>query len=218
MCGGEHLVLLPDRAVWWPARRTLIASDLHLGKSQTLRAGGSAVPAGVLGETLGRLDRLIASTGAERLLVVGDLLHAGVGLTAELVERVASWRRAFGGRVVVVPGNHDRALPRVAQAWGIEVAAELLAEDGLAFCHEPCEVEGAFVWAGHVHPAVTLAGGGDRVKLPCFVVGQGLGLLPAFTRFSAGGGQSLWEVGARILAIAEGSVVEVGLARVRAGV
>jgi hypothetical protein len=28
---GERLVLLPDRAAWWPAARTLFVADFHLG-------------------------------------------------------------------------------------------------------------------------------------------------------------------------------------------
>jgi len=204
----ERLVLLPDRAAWWPQRETLIVADLHLGKSQTLRAAGAAIPAGVLDETLGRLGRLIETTGAGRVVVVGDLLHAGVGLTADLVERVSAWRDGFEGGLVVVPGNHDRGLSRVAEAWRLEVTGEIWREGGLAFCHEPIVVDGAFCWSGHVHPAVSLAGGGDRVKLACFVVGRGTGLLPAFTRFAAGGGQGGFEPGARVLAIAQGRVLE----------
>lgn len=205
---GERLVLLPGRAAWWGARETLIVADLHLGKSQTLRAGGAAIPAGVLDETLARLSRLIEVTGAGRVVVVGDLLHAGVGLTVDLVERVSAWRDGFAGEFVVVPGNHDRAIGRVAERWRVQVTDAMWREGGLAFCHEPAGVEGAFCWSGHVHPAVHLAGGGDRVKLSCFVVGKQTGLLPAFTRFAAGGGQAGFEQGARVLAIADDCVIE----------
>lgn len=207
--GGERVVLLPERAAWWARRETLILADLHLGKSQTLRAAGAAIPSGVLDETLGRLDRAIERTGATRLLVVGDLLHAGVGLTADLVERVGRWRALFPGRLTVVPGNHDRSLASVAERWGAEIAEGVLKEDGLAFTHEPAAQPGLFTWAGHVHPAIRLSGGGDRVRLPCFVIGSELGLLPAFTRFAAGGGSGSFAPGARVLAIAEDRIIEV---------
>ena len=30
---GEQLVLLPERAIFWPDRATLVISDLHIGKA-----------------------------------------------------------------------------------------------------------------------------------------------------------------------------------------
>ena len=62
--GGEQLWLMPERAAWWPARRTLLVADLHLGKSETIRSFGAPIPSGVLDESLGRLSRAIARTGA----------------------------------------------------------------------------------------------------------------------------------------------------------
>ncbi|MCA9287472.1 MAG: ligase-associated DNA damage response endonuclease PdeM [Phycisphaerales bacterium] len=212
--GGERLWLMPERAVWWARCETLIVADFHLGKSQALRAGGSAVPAGVLDESLVRLGGAIARTGATRVLVVGDLLHAGVGLTPDLIDRVAAWRRKFPGRVVVVPGNHDRSLASVADAWGLEIAGDRLVEGPFAFVHDPATCEGVeagpgvrFTWCGHVHPGVWIRGGGDALKLACFAIGPRLGLLPAFTRFAAGGGWSRAD-GWRTIAIAEDRLIE----------
>ncbi|MEZ6232769.1 MAG: ligase-associated DNA damage response endonuclease PdeM [Phycisphaerales bacterium] len=212
---GERLWLMPERAVWWPRRETLIVADLHLGKSQALRAGGAAVPAGVLDESLARLTSAIERAGATRLLVVGDLLHAGIGLTPDLIDRVAAWRREFPGVVAVVPGNHDRSLARVRDAWGLEITDGIHVDAPLAFVHDPATCENAdalpgvgFTWCGHVHPAVRIRGGGDAVKLPCFAIGPRLGLLPAFTRFAAGGGWSRAS-GWRTIAIAEERLIEV---------
>ena len=33
----EALALLPECALWWPARSTLLAADAHFGKAATLR-------------------------------------------------------------------------------------------------------------------------------------------------------------------------------------
>jgi len=40
---GEELLLLPQRALWWPAQKTLLVADLHFGKAATLRAHGIPV-------------------------------------------------------------------------------------------------------------------------------------------------------------------------------
>ncbi len=49
----EPVVLLGDRAMYWPARSRLIIADLHLGKSHVFRQAGIAVP---LGQPAGRPD------------------------------------------------------------------------------------------------------------------------------------------------------------------
>lgn len=105
---GETLWLLPEGAVWWPAQRTLFAADLHLGKGAAFRAQGQAVPAGSSARTLARLEALMASHRAERLVVLGDFWHGAQGLTARLLDAVA----AFAQRVptVLVLGNHDRPI------------------------------------------------------------------------------------------------------------
>ncbi|MGC4034209.1 MAG: hypothetical protein QM754_21225 [Tepidisphaeraceae bacterium] len=35
--GGENFLPLPDRALFWPRLKTLIVSDLHVGKAAVFR-------------------------------------------------------------------------------------------------------------------------------------------------------------------------------------
>ena len=54
-----------------------------------------------------------------------------------------------------------------------------------ALCHYPQAVAGAFSLAGHVHPAMLLAGPGrERLRLPCFDIGPAGMVLPAFGDFT----------------------------------
>ncbi|MBZ0171464.1 MAG: DEAD/DEAH box helicase, partial [Phycisphaerales bacterium] len=69
----EQLDLLPERAVWWPARRTLLVADLHLGKPASFRSAGAPVPEQVTGADLARLSSLIKTQHAQRVIVLGDL-------------------------------------------------------------------------------------------------------------------------------------------------
>jgi DNA ligase-associated metallophosphoesterase len=183
--GGEPVELLPERAAWWPGERTLVVADLHLGKEHAFAAAGIGLPPNILDETLDRLARCIGLTGAERVVIAGDLLHAKVGTTERLIERVSAWRRTVAAELLLVPGNHDRAADQVVGAWGIEHRGPDLRLGPFRFVHEPDGgVPDAFTWAGHLHPAVRLVAGRDSVRLPCFCVGERVGILPAFTRFS----------------------------------
>ena len=76
---GEHLVLLPDRAIWIPERRMVIVADLHWGKAAAFRAAFVPVPTGTTARDLARLTRVLHETAATSLVVLGDLLHARAG-------------------------------------------------------------------------------------------------------------------------------------------
>lgn len=184
--GGIEFELLGARA----ARRagTLFVADLHLGKSEWLRAAGAPMCGGDAAEQLDRLDRLVAIAGVERVVVLGDLLHAPSGVTEALIESVARWRRAHDWSMSVVRGNHDRVLDDVAEAWALRVLQPGTVEDGLELVHDPADASRTRPWvAGHVHPAVRIGGAANSIKLPCFHLVGGLGLiLPAFSLFTGG--------------------------------
>jgi len=201
---------MPQRCVYWRDRNSLIAADLHLGKSEAMGVAGVPIPAGISERQLERLSSAIEATGASRVIVVGDLLHAPAGLTEGLIETVGEWRRRCPVEFVVVPGNHDRRLGDLADLWRLTVTGMELADGPFVFRHEPIGMpRGAgFWWFGHLHPAVHLRAGGDRLKLPCFHVGAGRAVLPAFSPFTAGG--SLPRVaGDRVFAAAGDRVIEV---------
>lgn len=201
------LELRPDRSLFWPAARTLIVSDLHWGKAESFQRMGIPMPGAVLENDLARLDRALDETGAERLLVLGDLVHAKVGLTPGLVRRIAAWRSERPLRLLLVRGNHDRSSGQLPESWRVEEVEELI-EGPFCFRHEPGELPGGYAWAGHLHPACTLRGRGDAIRLPCFVVGNRSGILPAFSEFT-GGSSPPRARGTRLFAVTGASVIEV---------
>ena len=193
---GETATLLPQRALFWAAESTLFVADLHLGKDGCFRAAGAPVPAGVLDETLTRLDTVVEATGAERVVVLGDLTHAPIGLTDDMVDEVAAWRRRSAFDFALVDGNHDRklrasGLADLARAWSMNLIDPGSRFGPFVLQHEPDIVDEAHALAGHLHPAVIVRGGGDAVKTPAFHVLNGPGdagvtILPAFSSFVAG--------------------------------
>lgn len=81
LLAGERVELLAERALHWPRARTLFVADVHLGKTAAFRAGGVPLPGGTTAADLARLSAVLAATCAERLVVLGDLLHAAAGRT-----------------------------------------------------------------------------------------------------------------------------------------
>ncbi len=181
--GGAELELLGSRAVYWPAQNTLLVADCHLGKAETFQSFGVGVPSGHL-QDLERLDELQQQTGATRLYVLGDLVHARSGLTEKLVGEVSLWRKTFPADITVVLGNHDSRAGGVPEVWGMTVVAEGHEVDGVKLYHHP-QAEGPCLY-GHLHPVVVVKSALDALRLPCFVLERERLLLPAFGTFTGG--------------------------------
>lgn len=206
---GEDVRLRSDPALYWPRRRTLYVADVHLGKAATFRAKAVPLPRGTTPENLRRLGAAVDAAGAERLVVLGDLLHAAEGTTERLVEAVAAWRRERDAlEVVLVPGNHDRTAGPLPDALGIRVADGPVADGPFVCRHAPEPDDRGYVLAGHRHPAVVLEGRGDRLRLPCFHLTDAVATLPAFGEFT--GGATVRPAPAdRLYAVADDAVVPV---------
>jgi len=209
--GGLPLRLLPQRAAFLPTERTLLIADAHIGKAGSFRSLGVPVPSGTTAQTLAVLDALIGVTGVARIVFLGDLLHSARGRAAATLDAVAQWRARHGRlALTLVRGNHDRHAGDPPAGWGVEVVDEPLRIGALALAHHPGPVEGAQVLAGHLHPCVVVGGRArERLRLPCFHFGAGVGVLPAFGAFT-GMHAVRPGPGDRVFAIAGDSVREVG--------
>jgi len=187
----EPLWLLAERAIYWPARQTLLVADVHIGKAASYRALGQPVPRGTTAATLERLDRVLAAFTVETLIVLGDFIHSRPGRAPATLALLQDWRERHAGlQIRLIRGNHDRHAGDPPSELGIEVVDEPLLLGPFALQHEPVAHSGFCVLAGHVHPVAILRGKArQRLRLPCFVIDEKVSLLPAFGEFTGG-----WEV------------------------
>ena len=184
--GGTLLRLLPQRAAYLPAHRALLVADAHIGKAVSFRRLGVPVPGGTTTETLTRLTEAVAATGAQHVIFLGDLLHSARARAPATWAAVAQWREAHADlQLTLVRGNHDGHAGDPPPEWGVHCVDEPLMLGSLALCHHPRPVPGAYVLAGHIHPAVVLGGrANQRLRLPCFHFGAEVGVLPAIGAFT----------------------------------
>jgi len=183
---GEELGLLPERAVWWERTRTLFIADPHFGKASTFRAAGIPVPELAHDADLLRLDSILAATAADRLVILGDFLHSRSGRTDSTMATLAEWRsRHTNLEIVLVPGNHDVRAGAPPADWGIACVSNPWPLPPFYCAHEPVEIAGSCVLAGHLHPSFQLherIGGG--IGGACFQFGVRVAVLPAFGSFT----------------------------------
>lgn len=210
---GERLRLRPERGVWLPEHATLLVADAHVGKAVSFRRLGVPVPRGTTTDALERLGALVDATGARRLVLLGDFLHSPRAHAASTLGALARWRAQRPSlALTLVRGNHDLRAGDPPAALGVECVDEPLRLGGLALCHHPQPVAGAYVLAGHWHPCVHVGGRArDRLRLPCYWFGDAarrpVGVLPAFGGFT--GMQPIErQVGDRVFAVTPERVVE----------
>ena len=177
---GAQLEALPSGALWWPERRILCVSDLHLGKAERIaRRGGTLLPPYDTAETLIRLRQVVEETQPREVICLGDSFD---DLEAERDlgdgARAALATMAAGRRWVWIAGNHDPGPVELGGSWVAEYVVRPLvfrhiAEEGSA----PGEV------SGHYHPKANVPGHRAR---PCLLVDARRAILPAFGAYTGG--------------------------------
>jgi len=214
--GGTAWRALPQLAAVWLEPRWLVVADAHLGKAATFRARGVPVPEGTTQANLARLTALVEATQPRRLVFLGDLLHAREA-HGQTMRHFALWRARHARLpMTLVEGNHDRHAGAPPPALDIEVVDEPWSVQGIALCHHPQAIAGRHAVAGHLHPCVRLHGAAnDTVRLPCFWQRPGLLMLPAFGEFTGGAPIARLD-GDRVLAVADGRLIEVPAGDLRA--
>ncbi len=207
---GEQLLLLPERAMYWPAKGTLFIADFHLGKAASFRSAGIPLPSGTTTENVERLGRAIDKTRARQVIFLGDFLHSAEGRAQKTFERFAAWREARNTlELTIVRGNHDKKAGDPPEAWDARCIEAGEALGPFILNHEPGASRGGYALAGHIHPAVRLTASGEAsLRLPCFWFGARYGVLPAFGAFT-GNAEVRPRAGDQVFVIAEQEVLQV---------
>jgi len=175
---GEMLHLLSSGALYWPARKTLAVSDLHLGKSERLaRRGGSLLPPYETQATLEKLDRDLEQTAAEAVICLGDSFD-DLAAAQGIEESARLWlTRLIAGRDWTwITGNHD---PGPIDLGGSHRAELRLAPFTFRHIADPAETGEI---SGHYHPKARLAG----QSRPAFLVDAKRMILPAYGVYTGG--------------------------------
>lgn len=180
---GHQFVAFADRALFWPRHGALIVADLHLEKASWYAAHGQPLPPYDSHDTLDRLARLAAETGARAVWCLGDSFHdrnAANRIVPAIAERLHE--QAAATKLLWIAGNHDGLS---GGAWGGEVADEL-AIDGIVLRHQCDPAETRPEISGHFHPKMRLTIRGRSVARACFAGDARRLILPAFGSLTGG--------------------------------
>lgn len=133
-CNDEVLELTNQRVIYWKTQKSLILSDLHIGKSAHFQKSGIPIPKNVLTTDLERLKQLIEHFNAENLIIVGDLFHAGYNSD---LDEFKNWLTQFSKlKIQLIKGNHDRFSNAIYDQFQIEVFKKDYFLNCLRFVHD----------------------------------------------------------------------------------
>ena len=216
---GKAFVADRSGALYWPAEKTLIVSDLHLEKGSYLSEDGVVLPPYDTGSAFEKLEEALDRYDPLRVIALGQSFCAGE--EARLSAHDTDWlydlmedREWFW-----VCGNDSCSVPE-----GIGgTAVPHLTLGGIKFRHEPVRAPVSHEIAGRMHPVAQISEFGHTVRGRCFVSNGMRLVLPSIGAYSSGSnvlgktfdpllgheGVFVWMVySGRVMQIASGQLLE----------
>ncbi len=179
---GAELNTRASGALWWPRRRVLVVSDLHLGKSERIaRLGGALLPPYETDDTLFRLEAEIRAKQPRTVICLGDSfddLTATDGLNRNALALLNSLIATH--EWIWIEGNHDPGPPFSTCSHMTQLSIEPLTFRHIAASGSNGEV------SGHYHPKATVNARGRSLTRPCFLYNRNRVILPAFGTYTGG--------------------------------
>ncbi len=194
--------LLPQRALYWEEQKTMIVSDLHLGKTGHFRKEGIAVPQGVYKDDLHRLFHIIQQFKPAQLIIAGDMFHSKMNKEVDLFAR---WRKDVSQlHIHLVKGNHDILEDGHYAHADIQIKDSSMQIGGFCFVHNMEDLNNGkpnidseasnsvnkvkgkhYFFSGHIHPGIVLkTGSRQSLRFPCYYFSSSYAVLPAFSAFT----------------------------------
>ncbi len=156
---------------------SLVVADLHIGYEFELEKKGYIVPSQTDNMIHG-IREMLAETGAERLIINGDLKHnipqGSWQEYKEIPKALDSWLKEVD-EIHILKGNHDGGLDSYLPSEVILHNSAGAVIDGIGYFHghaTPSEkvLRTENIVTAHSHPAVSLKDGLDRKERhPCWV-------------------------------------------------
>ncbi|MCX8195643.1 MAG: metallophosphoesterase [Acidilobaceae archaeon] len=184
----------PRPVLYMPSEDSLIVADIHFGYEEALAAQGVFVYGSQFRKVISAVREARATTGARRLIIVGDLKHVFERLTRQERREVRDFLLSLAEmglkEVILVRGNHDNYVAPLLREHGVVVVEEVmeLGEFSLTHGHLEAELRGEYVIMGHEHPAIQIETGGYREKFKALLLmptegGKVLVILPALGEY-----------------------------------
>ena len=180
---GQLMLLDAMCALYVCESDTLVVSDLHFGKAQSLNRYGNTLPEYDSDATLAVLEQLLFRYQPASVVSLGDSFHdrrVSESLPPEIADKLCTLCHSVKDWVWVL-GNHDE---EISQKWPGRYVEEIRLQ-GIAFRHDYLHYQVPQV-IGHFHPKYQARLSGTKVSGSCFMNSDKLMIMPALGSFTGG--------------------------------
>ena len=183
---GKVIQFHHERGAYIPELATLIVTDTHFGKANTFKSNGLLIPEGISDSDIARLSNLIDKTNPDRIIFLGDLIHAKDSRSSSLADKLLSFRNKYSKiEFILVEGNHDKSAGVTFTELGFNLITERYETEEFVFLHKPEIIDNKYVFAGHIHPGYSVKDViRSKITIPCFHITDNYTVLPAFSEFT----------------------------------
>jgi len=178
---GLYAVILEDS-------NEAVIADLHIGYESAMRMQGVSIPSYQKKIIMGRIDDIIKRYEPSRIIINGDFKHEfGKNLRQEWNETIELLDFIMErSDVLLIRGNHDNFLKTIASKRNIEVVP-YYKNGRITVFHGHVNMPAEYSIIAHEHPSITIRDGiGATAKLPCFLVGEDIIVMPAISPLASG--------------------------------
>tara|TARA_B100000035_G_scaffold91251_1_gene77031 strand:+ start:1817 stop:2485 length:669 start_codon:yes stop_codon:yes gene_type:complete len=184
---GEKFIFDKSGSIFLENLKTLIFSDLHLGKSLSFADHGNLIPPFDLDETLLNLKNIIERYKPKRLISLGDSFHENKSIQKmkrKYVYIINNLLRKVD--ITWIEGNHDSNLLFKDKIQGNFKNFYKL--KNFKFVHSKSQIDevNLFEFSGHYHPKITLKFNGVNYSYKCFILTDNFCILPSFGTYTGG--------------------------------
>ena len=180
---NKKFSLFANGELYWPGKKTLIISDLHLEKGSFFTESNQYIPPFDTTETLRNLSDFINNHPVEKIIFLGDLIHdkfAFQRMTEKSKELFFKILENIDCTLTV--GNHDNI--SFLEDIGLTLTNQVII-DGICFSHYP-SIDQSFSVFGHYHPKVKLIINARGIWVACFVLSKKRILMPSYGYYTGG--------------------------------
>jgi len=178
------LTLLPFKAVYFEKHKTLLVSDINLGKVGHFKNSPVALPDGLAETDLVILDKIINSLEINGIFILGDLFPNNENFDMRLF---VAWRELHQNiDINLVKDNIDLMSDEVYANFEVRLHKKYYLWNRFLFTHKPLDKDAKlsgcdYVFCGYINPGVNINGSGrPLMNLSCYFFDEKQCILPAF--------------------------------------
>lgn len=208
-------IMLEDLAIYLKNQDTLIISDTHIGREESMQKSGINIPSSQFQDLKKRLEQILKQQQFKRIVINGDVKHEFTKIsdtewshTLKIIDLLSNHTK----ELILIKGNHDNILDPITTKRKNLIVQDYLVLDTILITHghkilddfdlgenqDKNKTDSSSktlkdintIIIGHEHPAITLSDNLRKETYKCFLKtkykDKTLITLPSFDQFSIG--------------------------------